>query len=151
MASKWSKRFLKMAELVSTWSKDPSTQVGCVIVDKDKKVLSLGYNGLPKGVDDSDEILHNRDKKYKVVIHAEVNAVLNAKSSLQNSTIYLTHPPCSNCMSVLIQSGISKVICIKPSDDIKERYKDSYALSEMMRYSVGMTYIEFDKNILKDD
>lgn len=140
-----------MAELVSTWSKDPSTQVGCVIVDKDKKVLSLGYNGLPKGVDDSDEILHNRDKKYKVVIHAEVNAVLNAKSSLQNSTIYLTHPPCSNCMSVLIQSGISKVICIKPSDDIKERYKDSYALSEMMRYSVGMTYIEFDKNILKDD
>ncbi|MBT7127172.1 MAG: CMP deaminase, partial [Candidatus Thioglobus sp.] len=78
---KWDKRYLGLAAEVSTWSKDPSTQVGAVTVGSKKEVLSQGFNGFPRGIDDSDERYNNRDTKYKLVVHAEMNAIYNATYS----------------------------------------------------------------------
>lgn len=115
---KWDKRFLELARLVSTWSKDPSTKVGAVITDSNKKIISVGYNGLPPYVDDSPEILNNREEKYKFIIHAEVNAVLTAAKDLTGYTIY-TYPflTCTQCAAMVIQAGIMRVVSYKCLDD----------------------------------
>ena len=73
----WDKRFLDMARLVAAWSKDPSTQVGAVVVDPDYRVRGMGYNGFPAGIKD-DERLHDRPAKHKLVVHAETNAIATA-------------------------------------------------------------------------
>lgn len=118
---KWDKRFLEMARLVSTWSKDPSTKVGAVITDGQKKIISLGYNGLPQWVPDDQEILHNREEKYKFIIHAEVNAILQANTSSYDfiaGTIY-TYPflTCPQCAAMIIQAGIMRVVSYKCIED----------------------------------
>ena len=92
-------------------SKDPSTKVGAVIIDADRRVVSVGYNGLPRGVEDSDERLNNRDIKYKIIIHAERNAILFAQKSLKDCTLYVfPMMPCASCASMVIQSGIKRVV-----------------------------------------
>jgi len=110
----WNNWFLGLAQYISTASKDPSTKVGAVIVDEERRVVSLGYNGLPRGVVDSDERLDNRDLKYKIIVHAERNALLFARGSIKGCTIY-TYPmmPCAVCASMIIQSGIKKVVAPK--------------------------------------
>jgi dCMP deaminase len=123
--NKWGERFVEMAEMVAGWSKDPSTKVGCVITRSDRTVASVGYNGFPRGCRDSDDILNDREEKYERMIHAEVNAILNAHEQLRGCNVYLTHPPCSRCAGVLIQSGIAKVIYKKPSEDLLSRWGES--------------------------
>ena len=116
---KWDKRFLGMAQLVSIWSKDPSTKVGAVITDGNKKIVSLGYNGLPQWVEDNEEILSNREEKYKYIIHAEVNAILQAnKDNCFAGTIY-TYPflTCPQCAAMIIQAGIMRVVSYKCVDE----------------------------------
>ena len=83
---KWELRYLEMAKLVSTWSKDPSTKVGAVIVDSDNTVISVGFNGLPRRIQDTDQRLNNRDIKLKMIIHAEINAIITAKRPLNETT-----------------------------------------------------------------
>lgn len=124
---KWDKRFLDMAELISTWSKDPSTKVGSVIVDNQNRIVSVGFNGLPVGLDNEEVILKNRELKYRTILHAEENAILFAKQSLDGCTVY-TYPfqPCLKCTSVIIQTGIKKVVSFK-SDN--ERWKEEFELS----------------------
>lgn len=114
MSQKWDLRFMEMARLVASWSKDPSTKVGAVIVDDDHKVLGLGFNGFARGVDDSPEAYADRDSKLGKVIHAEVNAILNAAAVLQGSTLYISSMCCSTCAAVVIQSGIKRIVV--PSD-----------------------------------
>lgn len=111
--NKWDKNFLELAKTVSTFSKDPSTQVGAVIVDDDNRVISIGYNGFPKGLRD-DHRLDNRDLKYDMVVHAEANALLFANAPTKGCTIY-TWPfqPCSRCASLIIQSGIRRVVSVE--------------------------------------
>lgn len=101
---------LQLAALTATWSKDPSTKVGAVITDGANRVVSQGYNGLPRGVSDDPAILADRDEKLRRTIHAEMNAVLFAGRPLTGCTIYVTHPPCARCAAVLIQSGIARVV-----------------------------------------
>lgn len=122
----WNRRFLQLAELISSWSKDPSTKVGTVIT-KGNKIISLGYNGFPSKIDDDSRLL-DREEKYKIIIHAERNAILFANQSLDNCTIY-TYPfmPCSSCASLIIQSGISRVVSYST---IPERWKESFELSK---------------------
>lgn len=122
----WDRRFLQLAELISSWSKDPSTKVGTVIT-KGNKIISLGYNGFPSKIDDDSRLL-DREEKYKIIIHAERNAILFANQSLDNCTIY-TYPfmPCSSCASLIIQSGISRVVSYST---IPERWKESFELSK---------------------
>jgi dCMP deaminase len=106
----WDNRFLELSKLVATWSKDPSTQVGAVIVDENNQVVSMGYNGFPRGVKD-DYRLEDRETKYKLIVHAEENAIVHARRSLEGCTIY-TAPfmPCSKCAGLIIQSGIRRVV-----------------------------------------
>lgn len=108
---KWHARFLRLAEHVATWSKDPSTKVGAVIVGDRRKVLGLGYNGFPRGVVDSGERYGDRPTKYQLVVHAEVNAILNAGQSVEGATLYTWPlPPCNECAKVVIQSGIKRIV-----------------------------------------
>ncbi|MBR3811158.1 MAG: dCMP deaminase family protein [Agathobacter sp.] len=114
----WDSTFMGIAKLIAMRSKDPNTQVGAVIVGKDKRILSLGYNGLPAGMSD-DEDVWNRDGedelrlKYTYVCHAEENAILNYRgdfTALSNSTIYVSLFPCNNCAKMIAQSGIKEVV-----------------------------------------
>ncbi len=107
--NKWHGRFIELAELVATWSKDPSTKVGSVVVDRLRRVLSLGYNGFPRRIKD-DARLEDRGKKLELVVHAEANALLNATSSLDGAVLYSVQVPCPECTKLIIQAGIRSVV-----------------------------------------
>tara|TARA_Y100000296_G_scaffold83013_1_gene113081 strand:+ start:652 stop:1137 length:486 start_codon:yes stop_codon:yes gene_type:complete len=111
---KWDYRFLEMAELISTWSKDPSTQVGAVIVDDERRIVSLGYNGFPKNICDNKR-LDIREIKYKMIVHAECNALLFASMNPATDYTIYTYPfmPCPSCAGMIIQSGINRVVSYK--------------------------------------
>lgn len=133
--NKWDFNFLSLAATVSNYSKDPSTKVGAVIVDDNHRIISMGYNGFPKGLKDN-ERLNNRILKYQMVIHAEVNAILFAEKPVEDCTIY-TFPfmPCSNCSSVIIQKGIKRVVSV-PNNE--ERWTANFKQSEEMFKEVGI-------------
>ena len=128
--SKWDRRFLDLAAGMATWSKDMSTQVGAIIVDRDQRIVSSGYNGFPRGVVDSIERYQDRDTKYRMVVHAEINAILFAKRDLTGCTIYV-HPfmPCARCAAMVIQTGIKRVVYPPASEDILSRWADDLRLS----------------------
>jgi dCMP deaminase len=118
----WDQRFLQLAAHVATWSKDPSTQVGAVLVGKDKRQVALGYNGFPPGVADSHFRLHHREAKLRYTIHAERNVLDNAAFPTAASTLYVTHPPCCNCTLSIISKGISRVVSSPMSADFASRW-----------------------------
>lgn len=118
----WDFRYLRLAEEVSTYSKDPSSKFGSVIVDKDNRVVSIGFNGFAKGFEDTDERLNDRPFKYRHALHSEENAILNARQDLTGCTLYCNTVPCSLCMSRIVQSGITKVVCYKPTEDYLSRW-----------------------------
>jgi dCMP deaminase len=136
----WDYRFLGLADHVAKWSKDPSTKVGAVVVDRQRRVVSMGYNGFPRGVADRDDWYENRVKKYAMVIHAEANAILNATTSLQGCTCYVTHPCCSNCAGMLIQAGVKRVLWRNPSEDFMTRFSESVLQSIDMFAMAGVKY-----------
>ena len=110
---KWDDRFLRIAEEVATWSKDPGTRVGAVLV-LDRRIIATGYNGFPQGISDTFERYDDRETKLRLTVHAEVNAILNAAKSgakTKGSTLYVTFPPCVHCSSSVIQSGVERVVC----------------------------------------
>ena len=104
----WHKRFLTLAEHIAGWSKDPSTKVGAVIVDQQRRIVSTGYNGFPQGVVDNPQL--PRERKLMRTLHAEANAILFAKRDLSGCTIYVTHHPCAHCAAMIIQAGIKRVV-----------------------------------------
>lgn len=145
MASmKWDQRFLELAQLVSTWSKDPSTKVGAVIAD-DRKIISVGYNGFPEGVLDTVERYYDRETKYKYMVHAERNALLFANTSVKGMTLY-TYPfmPCSECAGMIIQAGIKRVVTLINKN---ERWKKSFKITQRMFGEAGVRLTQYDKNI----
>ena len=137
---RWDMRFLDMAKLISSWSKDPSTQVGSVIVDSNNRVVYVGYNGFPQGISD-DNRLDNRETKYKMILHAERNALLFAQRPLEGCTIY-TYPfmPCPACASMIIQSGISGVVSYINKD---ERWEKEFKLSRQIFKEVDVFLHEY--------
>lgn len=139
---KWDKRFLGLAKHVAQWSKDPSTKVGCCIVDDKNRIISLGYNGFPRGVDDDDEHLHNREVKLQRTLHAEENAILFAQKDLTGCCIY-TFPfqPCHSCTTTIIQAGIKRVVAPYASNELKERWKESMEASEDMFHEAGVELV----------
>jgi dCMP deaminase len=140
---KWDARFLGLAEHIAGWSKDPSTGVGCVTVDQNNRVVSLGFNGLPRGVQDSEERLETRELKLQITIHAEINAILFAQQSLSGCTLY-TWPlaPCAHCAAVIIQSGLARVVSTAPDLDTAMRWKSSNQLARELFEEAGVEYIE---------
>ena len=110
----WDEYFMGLAHLSALRSKDPNTQVGAAIVDENHRVVSVGYNGLPKGCSD-DEFPWDRtggvlDTKYAFVVHAELNAILNSKWPVAGCTIYVSLFPCNECAKAIIQSGIRRIV-----------------------------------------
>jgi dCMP deaminase len=138
---KWDKRFLGLAHLVATWSKDPSTGVGAVITDDKNRVVSVGYNGFARGVNDGEAMLADRDERLRRTIHAEVNAVLFSQGSLEGCSLYCTHPPCARCMSVVIQMGIRRVVCRPPAEEFRARWKEDFDTSRFMADESGTHYV----------
>ena len=132
LSNKWDKRFLEMAGLVASWSKDPSTKVGTIAV-RTRTVIAQGYNGIPRGIDDNDR-LDNRTVKYMYIVHSEMNAIYNAAEngvSLKGSTIYTVGlPVCHDCAKGLIQVGIKRVVT--PEIETPERWLKSLRLTKEM-------------------
>jgi len=145
MNEKWNKRFLELADQVASWSKDPSTKVGCVVVNNDKIVVSVGYNGFPRGVQDSEDRYNDRSLKYLLVQHAEANAISSAREPLDGFTAFVTHYPYSNCMGLLIQSGIKTVVTTAPSPALQERFADSFRAAQLMCDEAGIELIIMDR------
>ena len=133
----WDYFWLDEAEKWATASKDPSTQVGAVLVDRNNVLVSTGFNGFPRGVEDRAERYNNREIKYKFIMHAEANAVINAKGQAQDCTLYVypsfgIPPMCTECAKIVIQAGVREVVGyeIAPENlEAAERWKDSIAIS----------------------
>lgn len=132
----WDRWFVGMAQYVATASKDPSTKVGAVIVDPQRRVVSVGFNGLPRGVHDNPARLANRELKYKMIVHGEINAILFAERPLTDCTLY-TYPfmPCSRCAGQIIQKGIREVVSI-PNDN--PRWQEEFQLTREMFGEAGV-------------
>ena len=127
-----------LAKHVSKLSKDPSTKVGAVIFDNKRRLLSAGYNGLPRGVHDTEERLNNRDTKYKMVLHAERNAIAFASGSLEGSTLFCTHPCCTQCAAQVIQMGVAHVCWPTPEVDFVRRWSNDMTLAMEMFIEAGV-------------
>ncbi len=114
MVITWEEYFMGLAHLSALRSKDPNTQVGACIVDQDNKVVSIGYNGMPRGCSDSDYPWDREggflDTKYAFVVHAELNAILNSPRPVDGCTLYVSLFPCNECAKAIIQSGIKKIV-----------------------------------------
>jgi len=140
---KWHKRFIELAAFISSWSKDPSTKVGAVIVDKYNRIVSTGYNGFPMNVKDTVKRYENKEIKYKIILHAEENAMSFCKDDLVDCILYISGlPPCAHCASLIIQHGIKKVII--PKQEIPERWIESTTLSKEIFKEAGVELIEVD-------
>ena len=121
MLTKWDERFFKIALEAASWSKDPKTKVGAVLVSPDKREVSWGFNGFPKKLKD-DRRLTSKSKNC-FTVHAELNAILNAKKDLIGWTLYVTKFPCHNCALAISQAGIARLVC--PPIDTNSKWKDS--------------------------
>lgn len=128
----WDSRFIAMAHHVSTWSKDPDRRSGAVLVTPDLRKISTGFNGLPKGVADTDERLNDRGLKNMMMVHAELNALFNAGFSPAGCTLYTTSFPCHECAKGIIQTGVARLVTAKPRDFDHPRWGKSWALSMTM-------------------
>ncbi len=140
MISEWDMRFLRLAQHVSTWSKYPRTKVGAVIADG-KNIVSLGFNGFPPGIQD-DHRLDDRELALKIVTHAEVNAILTARRDVSGYTLY-TWPfsPCNSCASIVIKSGIKKVVTLKSDNEL---WGSSFQLARELFKESGVDFYEVD-------
>jgi dCMP deaminase len=140
----WGNRYTCLAKEISTWSKDPSTQVGAVVIGNNGEVLSQGYNGFPRGIKDTAARLKDRERKYNLVVHAEMNAIYNAGLngvSLKGSTLYVYGlPVCNECAKVIIQVGIDKVIATRPAD-YNEKWDDSIKDAKALFKEAEVDYI----------
>ena len=139
MLDKWDHRFLVLAEHISNWSKDPSTQVGAVITHtRSKRVVSMGFNGFPAGVEDTQERLDDRETKYEMVVHAEQNALMFAGDRAEGCTLYVHPlPPCARCAVMIIQAGIKRVVCDQP-DFGHERWGEQAKTADTMLREAGL-------------
>lgn len=136
---------LGLANHIATWSKDQSTKVGCVIA-QGNRVISMGYNGFPSGMNDDDQRRHERPLKYKITEHAERNAIYSAARlgiPLSWASMYLPWYPCSDCARAIAQSGISHLACYKP-DFSDARWGEDFKISEVILSESGVEveYVE---------
>lgn len=147
--NKWNKRWIQIAELVASWSEDRSTKVGSVIVDSRNNLISIGWNGFPRGVLDKEE-RHERPLKYLVCEHAERNSIFNV-AAMGNSTkdciMYTLWFPCCDCARAIIQSGIKELFCEKPDMD-HPRWGDQFKNSYDMLVESGVKIKFYDRETI---
>lgn len=141
----WDVRFLQMAQMVASWSKDPSTKCGAVIVRPDHSVVSLGFNGFPRRICDDPTLLAIREEKYKRVVHAEMNAILQAKQDLAGCTLYSwppnVGPSCERCSVHMIQAGLAQVVYVHEDTEMTRRWADSSRLGLELFDEAGVKVI----------
>ncbi|MEG1141563.1 MAG: dCMP deaminase family protein [Clostridia bacterium] len=141
----WDEYFMGIAKLSCERSKDPNTGVGACIVDTDHKIVSVGYNGMPIGIDDDlapwNREGSNLETKYFYVCHSELNAILNSKRDLNGCIMYVSLFPCNECAKAIVQSGIKKVIYYE------DKYKDQdiFIASKKIFDMAGIEYVEYTK------
>lgn len=130
----WDSRFLDLAEQIAGWSKDPSRKIGAVAIGSEGQVLAQGYNGFPRGITDLEDRYNDRQEKYKLVVHAEMNVIYNATFngvSLKDSTLYVHGlPVCSDCAKGIIQVGVKRVVMRE--QEIPDIWKDSWQKTREM-------------------
>ena len=147
MVISWNDYFMGLAHLSALRSKDPNTQVGACIVDKENRVVSIGYNGMPRGCDDKkypwDREGGFLDTKYAFVVHAELNAILNSPRSVDGCSIYVSLFPCNECAKAIIQSGIKKIIYESDKYDGTE----GNIASKKMLIDAGVELIQLDHEV----
>jgi dCMP deaminase len=154
LSERWDRHFLGLALAHAQMSKDPSTKVGAVIIGPGRAILSAGFNGLPRGIEDTESRLRDRDVKLKLIVHAEMNAVLAAARlgvRLDGTTLYLAAtddtgmvwggPPCTRCTVELIQAGITEIVS-HPVKSVPSRWHADLAVSRDLLGEVGMLYRE---------
>ncbi len=143
MVDKWHKRYLKLAQEVASWSKDPSTKIGAVAIGEKGQVLAQGYNGFPRDVNDTPERYSNRELKYKYVVHAEQNLIYNATYngvSLDGAVLYVVGLPiCSECAKAIIQVGIRQVVM--PDQEVPEHWSESWNFTQSLFRESGVEWI----------
>lgn len=140
MKTNWDERFLELTEHISSWSKDRSFKVGAVIV-KNKRIISTGYNGFSEGMDDDKEEYHERPLKYKLVNHAEENAIINAArtgNATEGAIMYLNWFPCSSCAGDIVNAGIKRLVCKEDFDFENERWGEDFKLAILKLYNGGV-------------
>ena len=140
---------MSMAFLTALRSSDPSTKIGAVIIDKDLTVVSTGYNGMPRGMEITDEQWNDKDFKYKMVVHAEANAIFNAGrqgKSLKDTTLFLNWFPCLDCMKIIVQSGITD-ICYYRNDSNVGKWQYSFADALRLAEIAGLKLRKFEGQI----
>lgn len=146
-SEKWHYRFMDVAKLVSTWSKDSSTKTGAIVVGPDREIRATGYNGFVRGVDDNKPERLERPTKYDFFEHAERNAIYNAcltGTSLKGCVMYATHAPCTDCARAIIQAGIKMVVthAVELRPDIKDTtWRDKLEYSRQMFDEAGIEYL----------
>lgn len=145
----WVERYLALAKQVSTYSKDPATQTGAYIFDRQGIPVSFGYNGPVRKVDDSRPEIHERPLKYFYYEHAERNAIYNSTGSLQDAVMFCTHFPCADCTRAIIQNGITTIVVDEkhgPGKDsgYSKRWDDSLKASYDMLIETNVKIIEFN-------
>lgn len=149
--SHWSQRFFRMAIETGAWSKDEKHKIGAIVVNNDHIVLSGGFNGFPRGVEDDERLLYkNRDIKNRLIVHAEANAIVGAARvghALLNGVLYCTQAPCSTCAGLIIQAGITKVYFFS---NTTLHWGDSIKLAKDMFDEAGINWIEVE-SIIKVD
>lgn len=140
---KWDLRFLEMAQLVAGWSKDPSTKCGAVIVRPDNTVVSVGFNGFPKDMNDNTELYANRETKYSRIIHCEMNALIFAKEVLWAYSLY-TWPflSCDRCAVHMIQAGIGRFVAPMCPPDKLERWGEALKRTKDYCLEAGVDVVE---------
>ena len=152
MYTKWDDRWMDLANLISKWSKDRAHKFGAVIVDDRNVVVSLGWNGFPRRVDDDKDERHERPTKYKWVVHAETNAIYNAAANgprLLGCKLYVNSFPCAECAKAIAQAGIIEVIAKKGDPDLMSRWaKDMEIATEMLQEAGVMIRFYEDLRVL---
>ena len=137
----WDYRFMQLSETVASWSKDPSTKVGSAIIDSERRVISLGYNGFPRGVDDNADRYYDKPTKYAFVCHAERNALDNSPGSVEGATLYATLFPCNECCKSIIQRGIREVVTFAPQYEKSLLHNHNIGITMLTEAQVKVRYV----------
>lgn len=144
----WDEYFMGLAHLSALRSKDPNTQVGAAIVDENHRVVSVGYNGMPKGCSD-DVFPWSREgailqTKYAFVVHAELNAILNSKYPVSGCTLYVSLFPCNECAKAIIQAGIRRIVY----ESDKYQNTDTTIASRRMLKAAGIELVQLENTVV---
>lgn len=154
MNDNWDMRWMGLAHHIAGWSKDLSRKLGAVIVDDRQVLVSIGWNGFPRGLNDDVASRHARPAKYIWTEHAERNAIANAAAkgiSTLGGTMYISWYPCADCARMIIQSGISRLVCIEPAWD-DPTYVEHFSMVREMFEEIGLivSFVEGDAPLRKD-